>query len=136
MQNSMVIFVSSVSNRKLHIWENLVQKFTVFCLNWNLVPFGYAEFDDDAYFSLLWTRNPFFAKTIAMIKVIQSFCWSCLFWFCPVFVLANWSKFLKMLQLCRASYGSPSILVTETQSNWLFVTVFRDYNDETVAHNW
>ena len=52
MQNSMVIFVFSVSNWKYPIWENLVQISLFFV-------FEYEEFDDDVQFSLFWARIPF-----------------------------------------------------------------------------
>ena len=68
-------------------WVNLFQKFKFVCLKWNLVHidlFQYPKFSDNIHFFCIEPEIPFFEKLFL------------------IFVLTNYLKFLKALQLFRA----------------------------------
>ena len=65
-------------------WVSLALKIKIVCL------------DDDVHFFCFRLEAPCFS----IIKVVISFGLSFIFFY-PVFVLAKWLKFLKMLQLCE-----------------------------------
>lgn len=115
----MVIFKFSCLDRKYPFWSNLVQKFTIVCLRWNLIPrlIEICETQWGCSFLLLWSRNIFSRKIGQEFSVVIRFCSSYLILLRPALNMVNYLKFLKKLQLCRAS-----CLILKQYMNKLFIS--------------
>ena len=111
---------------KFSFWANLIQKFKMVCLSWNLVlrliqiencmvtlTFFWFVLEKPSsssmwisatmfIFSLLEQKYNFWKNWSHIIKSVVGFALSCLIWLSPVFVSVTKIKFLKMFQLCRA----------------------------------
>ena len=102
----MVIFKFSCLDRKYPFWSNLVQKFTIVCLRWNLIPrlIEICETQWGCSFPLLWSRNIFSRKIGQEFSVVIRFCSSYL-----ILIAASF-KYGKLLKIPEKASALPSVL--------------------------